>query len=126
MVQKTKHKKKHKNDTGERKGETMDWETIICTIIANAGESKSDSLAAIEAAAEERFDEAAVLMKKSEKAYLAAHEAHMQILTKEGEGEPVPMTFLLIHAANHLSNAEITKDMAEQLVKILRKGIKTC
>ena len=104
----------------------MEWDMIICTIIANAGESKSASLAAIEAAREGKFEEADRLMEESEKAFLAAHEAHLQILTREGNEEPVPMTFLLVHAANHLSNAEIAKDMAEQLVAILRKGIKLC
>ena len=28
----------------------MDWDIIVCTIVANAGESRSASLAAIEAA----------------------------------------------------------------------------
>ncbi len=104
----------------------MEWEMIICTIIANAGESKSASIAAIEAARDGKFDEADQLMEESEKAYLAAHDAHLQILAAEGQEEPVPMTFLLVHAANHLSNAEIAKDMAEQLIAILRKGIKVC
>lgn len=104
----------------------MEWEVVICTIIANAGESKSCSLAAIEAAREGDFEEADRMFKESERAFLLAHEAHVQILTKEAGQEAVPMTFLLVHAANHLSNAEIAKDMAEQLIAILRKGLKVC
>lgn len=104
----------------------MDWNTILCTIIANAGESKSASLAAIEAAREGKFEDADQLMKESEEAFLIAHEAHMQILVHES-GETnvqVPVNFLMIHAANHLSNAEIAKDFAEQIIAILRKGQK--
>ena len=100
----------------------MDWDTVICTIIANAGESKSASLAAIEAAREGKFDEADQLMKDSEKTFLTAHKAHMEILTREASAEKVPMNFLMVHAANHLSNAEIAKDIAEQIIAIFKKG----
>lgn len=117
------HKTVNKRGKG---GATMEWEVVICTIIANAGESKSCSLAAIEAAREGDFEEADRMLQESERTFLLAHEAHVQILTKEAGEEAVPMSFLLVHAANHLSNAEIAKDMAEQLVAILRKGMKIC
>ena len=48
----------------------MDWDIIVCTIVANAGESRSASLAAIEAAGDDDFEAAERLMQESEKAYL--------------------------------------------------------
>lgn len=99
----------------------MTWDMIVCTIVANAGESRSASLAAIEAAGDNNFEYAEQLMQESEKAYLLAHEAHMEILTRAAGEEPVPMNFLIVHAATHLSNAEVTKDLAKQMISILKK-----
>lgn len=99
----------------------MNWDVIVCTIVANAGESRSASLAAIEAAGDNNFEEAGKLMEESEKAYLLAHEAHMEILMRSAGEETVPMNFLIVHAATHLSNADITKDMAKQIITILKK-----
>ena len=99
----------------------MDWDIIVCTIVANAGESRSASLAAIEAAGDDDFEAAERLMQESEKAYLLAHEAHMEMLKRAAGDEPVPMNFLIVHAATHLSNAEVTKDLARQMISILKK-----
>lgn len=45
----------------------------------------------------------------------------MEILKRAAGDDPVPMNFLIVHAATHLSNAEVTKDLARQMISILKK-----
>lgn len=99
----------------------MDMDTVACMIIANAGDSKSDSLAAIEAAQKGDFAEASKLLESSTDKLLKAHDAHTQILVAEANQEKVDMKFILIHASNHLSVSEMTREFAEIIVNLYRE-----
>jgi PTS system cellobiose-specific IIA component len=105
-------------------GNAMDFDQIACTIIANAGDSKGDSFAAINAAEEGDFDEAEALLKSSEEKLTLAHEAHSQVLFAAANGELPELNFLLVHASNHLSISEATKDFADVIVRMYKKGVK--
>ena len=98
-----------------------DNENLIFTVIANAGESRSSSKAAIEAAKQGNYDEAEQLLEKAEKSMLIAHKAHTDILYKTVNSAEMPMTFLMAHASNHLSEAETTKDLAEVYISIIKE-----
>lgn len=93
----------------------MNVEELAVFIIANAGDSKSNSIAAIEAAKEGDFKKAHECLELSEKALVEAHKSHTHLIVKDSQGG-IPLTFLLVHASNHLSNAELAKEFAEQLV----------
>lgn len=97
----------------------MDLNQIACAIIANAGEAQSYAMEAIEKARENAFDESKELLKKSGEALLAAHNAHTQVLVEEANADQIPINFLLVHASNHLSSAETSKNMAELFIEIL-------
>ena len=99
----------------------MDMDRVACSIIANAGDSKSDSFAAIEAAQEGDFEKAENLLKTAMDKLLAAHEAHTEILFAEANEEQMEMKFILIHASNHLSVSEISRDFAEVIVNLYRE-----
>ena len=99
----------------------MDMDQVACSIIANAGDSKSDSFAAIEAAQEGDFEKAESLLKTAMDKLLAAHEAHTEILFAEANEEKMEMKFLLVHASNHLSVSEISRDFAEVIVNLYRE-----
>lgn len=99
----------------------MDMDQIACTIIANAGDSKGDSFAAIGAAEEGRFEEAEVLLRSSEEKLLLAHEAHSEVLFASANRELPEFSFLMIHASNHLSVSEVTREFAEIIVKLYRE-----
>lgn len=101
-------------------------ENEVMTIIANAGDSRNDSLEAIECAKLGEFDEARELLKKAEETLQIAHKAHVVILTYSAQkASEVPVTFILVHASNHLSVAEVTFDMAKNFVEII-EGMKKC
>lgn len=98
----------------------MNIEELAVFIIANAGDSKSNSLAAIEAAKEGDFEKAHKYLELSEKALVEAHKSHTHLIVKDSK-EGLPLTFLLVHASNHLSNAELAKEFAEQLVYLYER-----
>jgi len=99
----------------------MDMEQLIMTIIANAGESRSASMEAIEAARNGNYEEAEALLRKADEAMYAAHDAHNQILFQDAGGAHAPMTFILVHASNHMSVAEVTRDMANEFIKTFKE-----
>lgn len=99
----------------------MDLNQIACLIIANAGDSKSDSMAAISAAQEGNFQEADRLLYSSSDTLLKAHEIHTQILVSEANENHFEMTFLLVHASNHLSISENTRYFAEVIVNMFKE-----
>lgn len=99
----------------------MDINQVACMIIANAGDSKSYSMAAIEAARNGAFKEAEDLLVKSNEALLKSHEAHTQILISEANEVDFKMTFILVHASNHFSIAETSREFAETIVNIYKE-----
>ena len=94
---------------------------LLLSVIANAGESRSDSKAAIEAAKNGDYEEAANLLQKADEAMLLAHQAHTEILYKSTSGAEMPMTFIMAHASNHLSEAETTRDLADVYISIIKE-----
>lgn len=95
----------------------------VVYIIANAGDSRSSAMAAVEAAKAGDFAEAHSCLDQSEEAFKLGHEAHTNLILKEN-GDRVNVTLLLIHASNHLSVAEVTLDFARQFVELYEKGVK--
>ena len=98
-----------------------DINSIACQIIADAGNSKSFSMEALSHAEKGAFEAVKADLEESEKALKKAHELHTQLLVKEAQDPAAfPVTLMLIHASNHLSNAEITRDFAERLIALYK------
>jgi cellobiose PTS system EIIA component len=100
---------------------TLDTEQAIATIIANAGESRSCSMAAMESARAGRFEEAAALLADGDKAQKIAHDLHTSLLVAEARGEGAPVTLLLVHASSHLSVAEMTRETAALYIELVQE-----
>lgn len=96
-------------------------EELIFTTIANAGESRSDSKAAIEAAKAGNYEEAEKMLEEADRTMLLAHKAHTDILYQSVNSAEMPMTFLMAHASNHLSEAETTRDLADVYISIIKE-----
>lgn len=91
-------------------------------IIAHAGDSKSYSMEALENVEENKFEEAKECLENSYKALIKAHEIHTELLVMEAKDPgSFPMTLMLIHASNHLSNAEISREFSERMIRLLKK-----
>lgn len=50
-----------------------------------------------------------------------SHEAHASLIQKEACGEKTVPTILLMHAEDQLMNAETTKIMAEEIIKLSQR-----
>lgn len=93
----------------------------IVYIIANAGDSKSCSMAAMECAKNGDFEEANHLLKESSEALHRAHVEHTQLLTEDAKGENIEVTLLLVHASNHLSVAEVSLDFVREIIALYER-----
>ena len=89
-------------------------------LIAVAGESKAESMAAIEAASEFRFDEAKEHLKAADAQMVAAHEVQTDMLQQEAEGNKVKVNIILVHAQDHLTTAMIMRDQADLIMRLYR------
>ncbi len=99
----------------------MDINQVAVMIIANAGDSKSYSMEAIEAARCGDFKRADALLTKGDDALAKAHDAHTQILVREAREGSGFLNMILIHASNHFSGAEITRDFAKQFITLYKE-----
>lgn len=92
-----------------------------CEIIAYAGDSKSYSMEAIQNAEEGDFAAAEECFENADKALQTAHNLHTDLLAVEARDLGcVPVNMMLIHAADHLNAAELTRDFAERLVVLYK------
>ena len=99
----------------------MDTEKYAVMVIAYAGDSKSASMEAIEAARCGDFKKAETLLKKSDEALSKAQDVHTQILIHEAREGNGFISMILVHASNHFSVAEITCDFAKQFITLYKE-----
>ena len=92
--------------------------SIIMRIIADSGDSISCSMAAMQYASEGNFEMAKEELVNSDNSIKAAHRVHTELLTKEANNEKINFSLLLVHASNHLTNAEVSYNFAEQIIKL--------
>ena len=95
-------------------------EEAIVSIIASAGSAKSAAFAAMEAAESGNLEEARELLEQARQELVDGHKAHTDVLMQSVR-EDVEVTFLMVHASNHLSNAEMSIDFAEKLLTLYEK-----
>ena len=94
---------------------------VACQIIAHAGDGKSYSMEAIENAEAGDFKGAEESLKHSDESIQKAHEIHTGLLVQEAwDPGCITATMMLIHASNHLSAAELTRDLAERFIRVYK------
>lgn len=91
---------------------------IAFELIANAGDSKSESLMAIEAAREFNFEEANNHLDIASEKLSIAHKVQSNLIQNEARGNKVDVNIILVHAQDHLSGAILMKDQAEEFIKL--------
>ena len=91
---------------------------IAFELIANAGDSKSESLMAIEAAREFNFEEANSYLEIATEKLSEAHKIQSSLIQNEARGNKVDVNIILVHAQDHLSGAILMKDQADEFIKL--------
>lgn len=89
-------------------------------LIAVAGDSKSKSMMAIDAASKGDFEKAENFLEKAEKTLKEAHGLQLKMIKDEAEGNHVEVNIVLIHAQDHLTMAMLTKERAEESIRLYK------
>ena len=94
---------------------------LAFNIIVHAGESRSLSSEAMDAAEDYNFEKAEDLLKQANEEFLKCHEIQTNMLTKEANGEKNDLNVILIHSQDHLTMATMAMDNAKRWIKINKK-----
>ena len=95
----------------------LNLEEAVVSMIANAGDSRSSAIEAINFAKGGDFSKARECLAHSEEALEKAHKAHTRLLAHESR-EGLEISLLIVHAASHLSIAEVSRHFAEEIVSL--------
>lgn len=94
---------------------------LAFNIIVHAGESRSLSSEAMDAAENYDFEKAEELLQKANEEFLKCHEVQTDMLTREANGEENEINVILIHSQDHLTMATMAMDNAKRWIKINKK-----
>lgn len=98
--------------------EEKDYSKVF-EIVAFAGNSRSASMMAVEAAREGNFEQAKEYLQEAEKDYLKAHEVQSNMISVELQNEQSqPVDLLAVHAQDHLAMATVALDYAKEFVNL--------
>lgn len=90
----------------------------------HGGDARSKALCAIGEAREGNFGEAQRLLEMASQEINKAHELQTELIQNEVRGNRMEMSLLMIHAQDHLMNAMTVRDLAEEIVALIQKGVK--
>jgi len=97
-----------------------DMELICLQIISNAGEARSESMAALAAARSGMFDEAGEHLAAAGEKMKEAHHVHTSLITMDANGELDNIGLIMIHSEDIMMGAEITWTLAKEIVEIYK------
>lgn len=95
------------------------YETAF-NLILSAGNSKSNSMMAIQAAREFRFEDAEELMQQAQQELTNAHQVQTDLIQSEARGEKCEVNIIMVHAQDHLSMALMAVDNAKEMIHVYK------
>ena len=96
-------------------------DAIVMNLVVNSGEARSIAMEAIELARQGQFEEAAAKIAEARETINAAHNFQPEIVQKEINNDPVPMSLLMCHGQDHLMTAMVVIDLAEKFIEVYQK-----
>ncbi|MBI0038635.1 PTS lactose/cellobiose transporter subunit IIA [Gilliamella sp. B14384H2] len=97
-----------------------EYEEIVMQLITNSGDARSRCLKAIRAARKGNFEQADSLIEEVKKFLAIAHKTQTELIQNEIQGNHIPVSLLIIHAQDHLMNAISMRDLAIEIIEILK------
>lgn len=91
---------------------------IAFQIILHAGNSKSNSMLAIEKARGGEMGDAHGFAKKADNELNEAHHIQTDIIQKEASGEGYDVNLIMVHAQDHLTMAMMMRDVAKEMIRM--------
>lgn len=100
----------------------MEGLELICfNIISSVGMAKSSYVEAMRAAEKGDYELCEAKMKEGDDFYSKGHDAHLELLAKEANGEDFAPGVILMHAEDQMMAAEVVRLMAEENIKMSKK-----
>ena len=96
-------------------------DAIVMNLVVNSGEARSIAMEAIELARQGQFEEATAKIAQAREAINAAHNFQTELVQKEINNDPVPMSLLMCHGQDHLMTAMVVIDLAEKFIEVYQK-----
>ncbi|HGM5490721.1 TPA: PTS lactose/cellobiose transporter subunit IIA [Serratia fonticola] len=96
-------------------------EETIMELLVQAGSARSNALSALRCARQGNFAQAAAAMAESHSAVKLAHAKQTELIgLDEGCGK-LTVTLITVHAQDHLMNAMVIQDLAQDLIELYRR-----
>lgn len=100
----------------------MEGMEMICfNIISSVGMAKSSYVEAMRAAAQGDYALSEEKMKEGDTYYSKGHDAHLDLVSQEMNGNKVEVSIILMHAEDQMMAAEVVRVMAEENIKMSKK-----
>ena len=96
-------------------------DALVMNLVVNSGEARSIAMEAIELARQGQFEEAAAKIAQARETINAAHNFQTELVQKEINNDPVPMSLLMCHGQDHLMTAMVVIDLAEKFIEVYQK-----
>ncbi len=101
--------------------EMQEMESTVMELIIHAGEARSSSMQALQAARKHNWQEADTLLASARDAAREAHKIQTALIgADEGCGK-IPVNLIMVHAQDHLMNAMLCRDLVEELIYLHRQ-----
>lgn len=101
-----------------------DLEYTIMQLITYAGDARSLAMEAIRNARKGKFEKADTLLGECVEKMVEAHKYQTELIFSETSGSPVPISLLMIHAQDHVMNAMSVKDLAVEMIEMMKEADK--
>ncbi len=98
-----------------------DLEMTCLQIITNAGEARSECMAAMVSARGGNFEEAKAHLATAADKMKEAHHVHTSLITMDAAGELEKISLILIHSEDIMMGSEITAALAGEMVELYQK-----
>ena len=96
-------------------------ELITVEIVAYAGDARSKYVEALNYANEGNFGEAEKLIEEASELINEAHKVQPNMIQMEAAGNKVDVSFLMVHAQDHLMTVMLLRDIVKNFVNLAKK-----
>lgn len=101
--------------------EVMAFEEEIMLLLVQAGAARSAALSALRLARAGQFAAAEQQLAAARESVHGAHRQQTALIgLDEGSGK-LPVTLILVHAQDHLMNAMLCRELAEEIIQLRRE-----
>lgn len=97
-------------------------ELICLQIISNAGEARSECMAALSEARNGNFEKAGEHLAAATGKLKEAHHVHTDLITMDASGELDKISLIMVHSEDIMMGSEITSALASELVELYKRN----